>query len=425
MLRQENVSVLFSWLPPLSDLFLPQPDHGRPACSGKTNRGSPKVQYFGEEPNRFLSEFNYSGDMTDRSLTASVKSRFPADRMIPVRLDFRLLAAVFSGLTAWLLLAMILKNLIYSAEGSAASATPAYYRYAVRNTTLFFEGVMLIGLLRLLPQIRNAELKVVARRIWSRNRDALTAAPFMCLAGVFSFGLLMSSYSTVKARIPSIIPFAWDDTFAAWDASLAFGTDPWKLFEWVYEIPPILITLDFLYDIWAALLVGSWVTCFVASGIEPARRLRYCLSLMMTWFIGGNLLALVFSSAGPCFYEHVGTDPARYADLMTHLHSLPALRNTGMQDMLWDTFKQDGIGIGGISAFPSMHCATAFLFALMFGRTPVWRTITTAYFVVVLLGSFILGWHYMVDGLAGAAVAFACWKLGGIVAARVYPPAAK
>ncbi len=363
--------------------------------------------------------------MTDRSLATSILSRVPKHRLLPARSELPLLITVFSGLAAWLLLAMILKNLIHGTDGATATATPAYYSYAVRNTALFFEATILIGLLKLLPQLRDQELKVVARRIWSRNRDTLSAAPFMVLAGVVSFGLLMSSYTTLKARIPMIVPFAWDDTFASLDAALFLGSDPWKLFEWVHETPPLLITIDFLYDIWAVCLVGSWITCFVASGIAPARRLRYCLSLMMTWFIGGNLLALVFSSAGPCFYEHVGADPARYADLMAHLRSVPALRSTELQDMLWQTFQQDGIGIGGISALPSMHCATAFLFAVMFGRTPVWRAITITYFLIILSGSVILGWHYMVDGLAGAAVAFICWKLSGIVVARIYPAEAK
>ena len=361
----------------------------------------------------------------NRSLSASIRSRFPLPQMLPARRELSLLAAIFWGLVGWLLLAFIFKASIHGTEGTAAAPTTAHYSYAIRNATRFFEWVTLVFLLNIVPQIRNEKLKSVAYRIWSSNLDACRGAPFMALAGVVSFGLMMSSYSTVKARIPSILPFAWDDTFAAWDASLFFGTDPWKFFEWVYDFPLILITIDTLYDIWAAFLVGSWVTCFVAIRIEPARRLRYCLSLMMTWFVGGNLLALVFSSAGPCFYEHVGTDPARFADLIGHLRSVPALRSPGMQDMLWDTFQQDGIGIGGISALPSMHCATAFLFVLMFGRRPVWRAVTTAYFVLILFGSFILGWHYLVDGLAGAAIAFACWKLGGLVVAWICTPEVK
>nr|WP_321441839.1 phosphatase PAP2 family protein [uncultured Hyphomonas sp.] len=359
--------------------------------------------------------------MTDRSLIATKPTWFAAARLAPPQSELRMLAPVFAGLAAWLLLATILKNTIHGIDGATATLTPAYYGYAIRNSTLFFEGVLIIGLLKLALQIHQDGLAGLTDRLWSRHHKTLTAAPVMFVAGVASFGVLMSSYTTVKVRIPSVIPFAWDNTFASLDAALFFGTDPWKVFGWIYEIPALLRTVDFLYDLWAVLLVGSWITCFVAGGIDPARRLRYCLSLMMTWFIGGNLIALLFSSAGPCFYEHVGADPARYSELMTHLRTLPDLRAPGMQDMLWQTFEQDGLGIGGISALPSMHCATAFLYILMFGRTRVWRMVTSAYFLVILFGSVILGWHYLVDGLAGAAVAFACWKLSRLIVARVYP----
>ena len=363
----------------------------------------------------------YLRRMTERTLTAAKPLWSVWTRIPTFRSEARLLAPVFAGLAAWMVLATLLKNTIHGIDGATATMTPAYYGYAVRNSTLFFEGVLVIGLLKIALQIHREGLVSLTEGFWPRHRTTVMAMPMMFVAGVVSFGLLMSSYTTIKVRIPSLIPFAWDDTFASLDAALFLGTDPWRAFGWIYEIPALLRTVDFLYDLWAVLLVGSWVTCFVATGIDPARRLRFCLSLMMTWFIGGNLLALLFSSAGPCFYEHVGADPARYSELMTHLRTLPGMRSPGMQDMLWQTFQQDGLGIGGISALPSMHCATALLYVLMFGRSPIWRAVTSAYFLVILFGSVILGWHYLVDGLAGAAVSYTCWRISRPIAARIFP----
>jgi hypothetical protein len=357
--------------------------------------------------------------MTDRSLTAESPA-WPAWARLPaLQAETRHLLPVFASLVIWLALATGLKYMIHGTAGATATMTPAYYGYAVRNATVFFEAAVLIGMLKLALRIHREGLANLTQGSWSRHRDSLLAKPFLFLAGVASFGLLMSAYTTIKVRIPSLIPFAWDDTFASLDAAVFLGTDPWKVFGWIYEIPSLLRTVDFLYDLWAVILVGTWITCFVATKIEPARRLRYCLSLMMTWFVGGNLIALLFSSAGPCFYEHVGTDPARYTDMMTHLRTLPGMRSPGMQDMLWQTFQQDGIGIGGISALPSMHCATAFLYFLMFGRTSILRAVTFGYFLVILFGSVILGWHYLIDGLMGAAVAFTCWKICGHIADRL------
>ena len=393
------------------------------ACPGNPNGNTLKIQQFRDVRYGFLSEMQYPGSMTDRSLIATKPAWSAWARLAVGQSEARLLAPVFAGLAAWLALATLLKHTIHGIDGATATMTPAYYGYAIRNSALFCEGVLVIGLLNVALQIHRSGLASLTDGFWARHRKTLLSAPVMFAAGVVSFGLLMSCYTTIKVRIPTLMPFAWDDTFAALDASLFLGTDPWKAFGWIYDNPALLRTVDFLYDLWAVLLVGGWITCFVAGGIEPARRLRYCLSLMMTWFIGGNLLALLFSSAGPCFYEHVGADPARYSDLMTHLRSLPDMRSPGMQDMLWQTFQQDGLGIGGISALPSMHCATAFLYVLMFGRTLVWRAVTSAYFVVILFGSVILGWHYLMDGLAGIAVAYACWKISRLIAARLYPAA--
>ena len=336
--------------------------------------------------------------------------------------DMRLLVPVFAMIAAWLTLSTILKANVHGTPGATATLTASYYSYAFRNALMFFQGALIIGAVRLaLGILKGGGLDYLKAAVAGRKKR-LMALPLLFVAGIVSFALFMSAYSTIKVRIPTLHPFAWDDTFAAWDKALFLGHDPWTAFGFVYRTPALLRTIDFLYDLWAVLLVGSWIVCFVTGDrADMPRRLRYCLSLMVTWFIGGNLLAILLSSAGPCFYEHVGADPTHYSGLAAHLAAVPGLRAPDMQAMLWQTFQQDGLGIGGISAAPSMHCATAFLFVLMFGRTPAWRAVTGAYFCVILFGSVILGWHYFVDGLMGMAVAFACWKACGHVVGRLAP----
>ncbi|MEZ5946861.1 MAG: phosphatase PAP2 family protein [Hyphomonas sp.] len=336
--------------------------------------------------------------------------------------DMRLLVPVFAAIAAWLTLSAVLKAMIHGAPGASASLTPSYYNYAFRNALMFFQGALIIGAVRLaLGLLKEGGLDgMKAALVGQKSR--ILALPLLFVAGLVSFALFMSAYSGIKVRIPSLHPFAWDDAFVAWDRALFFGHDPWAVFGFIYDSPFLLRSVDFLYDLWAVLLVGSWMVCFVMGNrADVARRLQYCLALILTWFVGGNLLAIFFSSAGPCFYDHVGVDPAYYSGLFDRLAATPGLRAPEMQQMLWQTFEQDGLGIGGISAAPSMHCATAFLFVLMFGRTPLRRTVTGVYFAVILSGSVILGWHYFIDGLMGAAIAFACWKLCGHFAARLAP----
>jgi hypothetical protein len=54
-----------------------------------------------------------------------------------------------------------------------------------------------------------------------------------------------------------------------------------------------------------AILIVSWF----AVALNPRHdklRIRYFLAFLLTWVLGGNLLAYALSSAGPAFLEHMG-----------------------------------------------------------------------------------------------------------------------
>jgi hypothetical protein len=91
-------------------------------------------------------------------------------------------------------------------------------------------------------------------------------------------------------------------------------------------------------------------------------------------------------------------------------HFVPAIWT---QDMLWESYKKTGIGIGvGISAMPSVHVSSAFLFMMVgwkAGRMP--GILLTAFFFLILTGSIHLAWHYAIDGYAGCAVAAILWAV--------------
>ena len=128
---------------------------------------------------------------------------------------------------------------------------------------------------------------------------------------------------------------------------------------------------------------------------------------------------MIFSSAGPVYYDELGLSPNPYVGLFAYLHDVDSrlpLWFLKTQQMLWDGYMGKGPAFG-ISAFPSMHNASAALFALAFWRVsrPV-GLFFAAYAGVILLGSVHTGWHYAVDGYAGIALAAACWWVCGPVA---------
>ena len=235
------------------------------------------------------------------------------------------------------------------------------------------------------------------------------------LIGLASFALFMLAYTTIKTLIPAIAPFAWDEALWRLDRALFLGNDPWTLFQGLYAYPALIRALDVTYDVWAGILVGGWVLAFVLKR-PVAERYRFAVAVLLTWFIGGTLFALVFSSAGPCYYGAVTglTDPyvAQMAILEAVGGDMP-LRAVGYQQALWEIHANPGTGVAGISAMPSMHCATAFLLVLWFWPNRIARILSLAFFAVIFVSAFVLAWHYAVDGVVGAVIAFAAWGLAG------------
>ena len=52
-----------------------------------------------------------------------------------------------------------------------------------------------------------------------------------------------------------------------------------------------------------------------------ALRARFFLSYMLAWWIGGGLLAVAFSSAGPVYYDELGLTPNPYTGLFAYLNA--------------------------------------------------------------------------------------------------------
>ena len=168
------------------------------------------------------------------------------------------------------------------------------------------------------------------------------------------------------------------------------------------------------------MVVGSYL---IAAGTKrPALRHQYLMAFMACWFVGGFLIAMAFSSAGPCYYARIGLGDA-FAPLMSALHAADArlpVWALSTQNALWDGFTGLRPGSAGISAFPSMHVATAVLMALL--ASSVHRAagiVMWIYAGIILFGSVLLGWHYVIDGLVSIPFAVLVWRLSGAYARRV------
>ena len=150
-----------------------------------------------------------------------------------------------------------------------------------------------------------------------------------------------------------------------WDRALHFGYRPWELLQPVLGYWPITFLINLNYNMWFVVMNVFWAYyAFIAN--PSAERTRFFLSFVLIWMLGGGVLAVFFSSAGPCYFTELGISPDPYAPLMAYLNEAnehAPIWALMTQNMLWD-LHAEGSAFGGVSAMPSMHNATALLFVL-------------------------------------------------------------
>ncbi|MCC7305147.1 MAG: phosphatase PAP2 family protein [Alphaproteobacteria bacterium] len=238
-----------------------------------------------------------------------------------------------------------------------------------------------------------------------------------------AFFFFFSTFTSMKFLIAEIKPFAWDSFFMETDKALHFGTDPWRILQPLFGYPLITKIIAFFYILWLPVffLVLYWQ---LFSLKNPELRMRFFYTFALTWAVNGTFLAIFFSSAGPCYFQHV-TGSDYYAPLMDYLRVVNEhykIYSVWTQDALWEnyTVKKQMLG-GGVSAFPSVHVATVFLFTLLGWHTgKFWFRTFFAFFLIILLGSIHLGWHYAVDGYFAILTTWGLWWISGVLTRRFH-----
>lgn len=231
--------------------------------------------------------------------------------------------------------------------------------------------------------------------------------------------LFMSVFSSLKVMIPVIRPFSWDATFDWLDVAIHAGHRPWELMQPVLGHPLVTSVVSFFYHLWFFVMFA--VLLWQVFSLANLRlRMQYLITFQLSWMLLGTLLAIVFSSAGPCYYGRVVGAPDPYRPLMSYLWSAKdsyPLWALSVQEELWDGYMNKGTApLGGISAMPSMHASSSFLFFLV-----AWRThrrlgiVLGGIAAMICVGCVHLGWHYAVDAYIGIiGTWFLWWGVGRI-----------
>jgi hypothetical protein len=244
--------------------------------------------------------------------------------------------------------------------------------------------------------------------------SAISARWAVTFIGMVAFAIC---FTLGKGNITVFMPFVWDQTFDNWDVAVHFGHRPYVLLQPILGYWPVTQILNIHYNFWFLAVVMGW-THFIIIEKPGFDRTRYLLSFVMTWSIGGVLLASLLSSAGPVYFEQV-TGSNLYSPLVTYLNEANkqgTIWAVETQALLWDAHGKGSV-FAGVSAMPSMHSAIALLHALvLWPKGWFLRTVGILHVVLILLGSIHLGWHYATDGYVGWAVALSLWVISGKIA---------
>jgi hypothetical protein len=345
--------------------------------------------------------------MSEASTTLTHAARFS-----PFKTLFRLgLAAhgIFFALALFYLFALVLSYAFFP----PASGSSAFSVLAGIATSAVPIAVFAIVLCEFFSMVRSerpvSPTKRLAQKVGAVLKDPLRMASGLPV--FLAFALFMFVFTTFKGQITAMAPFSWDAAFDQWDRALHFGLRPWEILQPILSSGSAVFLFNVNYNLWFIVMNLFFVHFAFYAPLDEGRA-HFFLVFFVLWMVGGTLLATVFSSAGPCYFDRLGLGSEPYGPLMRRLSEISEtwpVWALGTQDMLW-SFKQQGSALGGVSAMPSMHSATALLFVFVaWGKGGVLRWLVTAHGMLIFLGSVLLGWHYAVDAYLSFVLTIICW----------------
>lgn len=208
------------------------------------------------------------------------------------------------------------------------------------------------------------------------------------------------AFSHMKVLIPLVNSANYDDLFSQMDKFLFFGHSPTLL---LLNIKSAFFAklMSLSYASFYAAFPVSFAAAFLSRNTIEMRRL--VLGIILICLFGLTIFYL-FPSLGPLFYT-----PELFAEIPNK-----------WQKILWDGHLAIQANRSnftaspflGIAALPSLHGAHALFLVLIAHKYH--RKLFYAYLpwiTLLYISTVYLGWHYVVDLMVGAVIAFICLKM--------------
>jgi hypothetical protein len=257
--------------------------------------------------------------------------------------------------------------------------------------------------------VRGAILRLRGQRgyfasIW--RRGWITDTIRMAVFG----NITVLAYGWIKLVVPIYHPRLFDQELWNLDQTLLFG------------VSPNLLALNLLSNRWVFRAIDtSYAFVFFTSFIlilgyflsEPSRRIRMAFMNGNTvlWIAGAWLYMLV-PALGPAFrFPDVWFVYSQWLPRTQYFQAMLMRNYQGVLRMTAGGTAKVQL-ILGIAAFPSLHVGFQ-TFAFLWMRQ-LWRSgevLFGIFAAIILIGSIVTGWHYLIDGLAGIILAVGCYAI--------------
>lgn len=230
-------------------------------------------------------------------------------------------------------------------------------------------------------------------------------------ARLIVFGALMvHTYFWIKLVVPILHARLYDQELWDMDQAMFFGFSPTELFLNVFANGTVLKVIDWSY---ARIFFVSMSVAFMFFLSSPSRRLRAAFSNGNTilWLAGAWLYMFV-PSLGPAFrFPDVWLPFAYGLDITQHFQAFLIKNYQAVRRLPFGGSVADVQLMLGVAAFPSLHVGFQAFAFLWMRRLWVYGEIVFGIFaLVILIGSVVTGWHYLIDGIAGILLAWLSYR---------------
>jgi hypothetical protein len=217
-------------------------------------------------------------------------------------------------------------------------------------------------------------------------------------------GVLVGVYGAIKLVVPIYNHRLYDRQLWEIDSAMCGGYAPVVFVVSLFSSPRVLTFFDQAY---ARIFFSSLNIAFTYVMSHPSRRVRVAFSdgNALMWSIGAWLYLLI-PSLGPAYFFPDVWIPIRSYMPVTNVFHAALIANYQNMLKLMRTGSAKVTYLYGVAAFPSLHVAfQTFVFAWMRRLWVSGQVLFGAFMLIILIGSMITGWHYLVDGIAGIALA--------------------